>query len=225
MTRSIGVALALAVITCASSGAPSAPAPGHGTQGNADSGAGHKVGPMASPFKEALQRFQREVAATFGKRTGDLKIMPPSEDFPMFPQSIAGLIAFQADAGELQVRGLANKTTVVLAKRNDYGALFQAARAADPAASSAANDVASRIVWLMGREFRLVSELVNYPKYPLPSQVTLPQLERGPQGMVLRFYYLDGRDAHMGAPPLAFRAEIRCSPDYKSAALITSPGP
>ena len=180
---------------------------------------------MASPFKEALQRFQHEVAATYGKRAADLKITPPSEDFLMLPQGIADLIAFQADAGDLQVRGLANKTTVVLAKRNDYGALFQAAHALDPAKSMSATDVAARIVWTMGREYRLVAQLVDYPKYPLPAEVTEPRFERGPQGVVLRFFYNANPQAHMGTPPTPYRAEVRCSADYKSATLVSTPGP
>jgi hypothetical protein len=180
---------------------------------------------MASPFKEALQRFQHEVAATYGKRAGDLKVTPPSEDFLMLPQGIGDLIAFQADAGDLQVRGLANKTTVLLAKRNEYGALFQAAQALDAAKSTAATDVASRIVWLMGRDFQLVAQLTDYRKYPLPAEVTVPRFERGPQGLVLHFFYNANPQAHMGAPPTPFRAEVRCTPDCKSATLVSTPGP
>ena len=103
------------------------------------SGSGASGGALASPFKQAVQRFQHEVAASYGKRAAEPKIIPPSEDVVgIDDQNLADLIAFYATSGELQVRGLASPTTAVLARRDDYGPLFRAARVLDAAASMSA---------------------------------------------------------------------------------------
>jgi hypothetical protein len=226
MTRSTCIALALAVLTCSS-------ARNHGDEASAasgdsvpaaGSGKGSNGGSMASPFKEAQQRFLHEVASAYGKRASDFKINPADETIVGFlEENIADLIAFQATAGELEVRGFASKSAAVVGKRNDYGPLFQAARALDPAAGNAAKDVAARVVWMMGRGFRLVDPLNVYPRRPLPPQVTLPAIERGGQGAVLKFFYVKD-DAMPGAPAAPFAAEVTCSADFK-AALVSNPGP
>lgn len=234
MTRSTCIALAIAVLTCTSSarkaeprdehrgdealagpGDPSAPMPAGG-------GSGSNRGSMASPFKEALQRFQHEVASAYGKRASDLKIMPPSEDILGFlDDNIGDLIAFEATAPDLRVRGFANKTSVVLAKRNEFGPLFQATHALDPGAAAAATEVARRIVFTMGPEYRLIPP-ASYPRNPRPAQLGPPVLEHDAKGAVLRFYYVKD-DPMPGAPATPFVAEVRCSPDFKAALVSTTP--
>jgi len=180
---------------------------------------------MSSPFKDALQRFTSEVAATYGKRPDDLKIIPSSEDIVGFDdQNTGNLIAFEATAPQLRVRGLASKTAVVLAKKGEYGPLFQAAHALDAAKSMSAQDLAARVVWLIGLDTKLVAKVADYPKYPLPDKVTPPTLERNAGGAVLHFYYMLFDSQTPGAPPTPFSAEVKISSDYK-AQLITNPGP
>jgi hypothetical protein len=234
MTRSTCIALAIAVLTCTSSarkaeprdehrgdeaaagsGEPSLPTPAGG-------GTGSNRGSMASPFKAALQRFQHEVASAYGKRASDLKIMPPSEDIIGFlDDNIGDLIAFEATAPELRVRGFASKDAVVLAKRNEFGPLFQAAHALDPGAAAAATDVARRIVFALGPEYRLIPP-ASYPRSPKPAQLGPPSLQHDAQGAVLRFYYVKD-DPMPGAPATPFAAEVKCSADYKAALVSTSP--
>lgn len=178
---------------------------------------------MSSPFKEALQRFQHEVASAYGKRVADLKIIPPSEDIVGFTdQNLGDLIAFQASASDLQVRGFASKAAVVLAKRNDYGALFRAAHALDPGATpSLATDLAARIIWMMGADHRLIPP-ASYPRNPRPAQLGPPSIQHDANGAVLHFYYVKD-DPTPGAPATPFVAEIKCSPDYKAALVSTTP--
>jgi hypothetical protein len=225
MTRSTCIALALAVLTCSS-------ARNHGDEASAASGdsvpaAGSGKGsnggpPMASAFKEAQQRFLHEVASAYGKRAGDLKIMPPSEDIVGFlDDNIGDLIAFEVTAPDLRVRGFASKTAVVLAKKNDFGPLFQAARAMDPSATAAATEVARRIVFALGVGYRLIPP-ASYPRQPLPPQLGPPVLSHEGGGATLRFYYVKD-DPMPGAPGTPFVGEVKCGSDYKAALVSTSP--
>jgi hypothetical protein len=180
---------------------------------------------MSSPFKAALQRFQGDVASAYGRPAADLKIVPSSEDVVGFDdQNTGDLIAFEATAGDLRVRGFANTTAVVLAKTGELGPLFQAAHALDAAASLSAQDLAARIVWMIGPDTQLVANVADYPRYPLPAAVAPPSLERTSGGAALHFYYILFDSHTMGAPPTGMTADVTCSPGYH-AALVTSPGP
>ncbi len=210
-----GVALVVALAGCSSSSSQADPAAGNPGNGAA----------MSNPFKQALQRFQREVASAYGKRAGDLKIMPPSDDVVGFDDQKTGdLIPFEATAPGLRVRGFANKTAVVLARSGELGPLFEAAHALDPARSLSAQDLAARIVWMLGPEFRLVANAADYPKAPVPPGVGPPALERSGGGAVLRFFVLQDDHSLPGSPPTKLAAEVACSSSYK-AKLVTSPGP
>ena len=177
-----------------------------------------------SSFNDALKKFTSEVAAAYGKRPAELQVTPPSEDIVGFDdENLGDLIAFQTVVGGARVRGFANKSAAVLAKKNDYAALFQAAHALDAAKSLPAPDIASRIVWMMGGANRLVANVTDYPTRPLPAQVTPPTIERTAAGAVLHFFYTEPGQP-VGAPSSPFAAEVRVSADYK-AQLTTHPGP
>jgi hypothetical protein len=211
-----GISVGIALTSCKVSASPGEPPAGANKASNG--------GAMSSPFKAALQRFTGDVASVHGKRAADLKVVPPSEDVVGFDdQNTGDLIAFEATSGDLRVRGFANKTAAVLVKRGELGPLFQAAHALDAAKSLPAQDLAARLVWMMGPDYRLVAQVADYPKYPVPPQIAPPSIERKAGGAVLHFYYVQ-LDTHMGAPATAWSAEVKCSPAYK-AALVTSPGP
>jgi hypothetical protein len=217
-----GVALTIALASCSSSSSQAdphneAPVPAGGKSGNGAA--------VSSSFKQALQRFTTEVASTYGKRAADLKILPASEDVVGFDdQNTGDLIGFEATAPSLRVRGFASKSAVVLAKKGEFGPLLQAAHALDAKASLSAQDLAARIVWLIGPDTKLVANVADYPRYPVPDKVAPPAIERNAGGAVLHFYYIQF-DSHLpGAPPTPFRAEVKCSPNYQ-ATLVTSPGP
>lgn len=177
-----------------------------------------------SSFNDALKKFTSEVAAAYGKKPAELQVTPPSEDVVGFDaENLGDLIAFQTVVGRERVRGFANKSAAVLAKKNDYAALLQAAHALDATTSLPALDIASRIVWMMGGASRLVTSVTDYPTRPLPTQVTPPAIQRTGTGAILRFFYTEPGQP-VGAPSTPFIAEVRVSADYH-AQLTTRPGP
>jgi hypothetical protein len=221
MNRSTCIALAIALFTCSS-------ARNHGEEASAagepaaGSGKGSNGGSMSSPFKQAQQRFQHDVAAAYGKRATDLKITPPSEDVVGFlDDNIGDLIAFEATAPDLRVRGFASKDAVVLAKSNDFGPLFKAARALEPSSTNAATEVARRIVFALGPGHRLIPP-ASYPRNPRPPDLGPPVLKLEGGGAVLRFYYVKD-DPMPGAPATPFVAEVKCSADFMAALVSSAP--
>jgi hypothetical protein len=199
-------------------------------------------GAMASPFQAARERFGHDVAGAYGKRAKDLRITPQGEDYVGFPESIGELIGFVARDGDLQVRGLASSATVVLARGNDYGPLFRAARVLDQSAPSfggaaargqapvvdaatavPAEALAARVVWLMGMEYRLTPPN-TYPRHPPPADFGPPALTRDGGSVALRFYYIKD-DPIPGAPGTPFLAEIKYSPEGRAALVTTQLAP
>jgi hypothetical protein len=164
------------------------------------------------------------VAGAYGKRAKDLTITPQGEDHVGFPESIGELIGFVARDGDLQVRGLASSATVVLARGNDYGPLFRAARVLDQSAPAMpAEALAARVVWLMGVEYRLTPPN-TYPRHPPPADFGPPALTRDGGRVALRFYYIKD-DPMPGAPGTPFLAEIKYSPEGKAALVTTQLAP
>jgi hypothetical protein len=212
MSRSWIAAALAALAWCLAGSTPSSRADSH-----------HTAEAAMSSFDDALKKFTAEAAAAYGKQPADLQIMPPSEHIIGFiDENLGDLIAFQATSGELKIRGFANKRAAVLGKNNEYGALFQAAHALDPAKALPATEIAARIVWMLGPGHKLVTPTTPYPKYPVPPEVSPPVLEHRGNTATLRFYYLTF--GMPGAPPAPTAAEVKVSTDYK-AQLTTQPGP
>jgi len=176
-----------------------------------------------SSFNDALKNFTAEITANYGKPS---EIAPSAEDVTGYDdENLGDLIAFEAVVKGSEIRGFANKTGVVLAKKNEYGLLFQAAHALDANKSLPAEDIARRMVWMMGSAVnKLVDARTKYPKYPVPAGVGPATIERHGNSATLRFFFLAFDLKVPNSIPNAFAAEVKVSADYK-AQLTTRPGP
>jgi hypothetical protein len=207
MNQFVFIALALGALSCTSN-APKVAAP---------------ATRAPSAFEQARDRLKGEVARVYGRRVTELKITPASADVVGFEeQDLGELRGFEVSARELRVRGFSSTKEAVLLKQGELGPLFRAAHALDAATALPAPELAARVVWLIGPDHRLLADLADYPRYPLPPDVTLPSWERHAGVTVLHFFYLED-DLH-GGPATSIRAEVRCTSDYK-AALSTSLAP
>jgi hypothetical protein len=167
-------------------------------------------------FQAALTAFRDEVAAQYQTDGAALQIIPSSESVKGLDEAaLPGLLAFQTSVERKPVRGWVDGAgTVVLAKKENFGPVMRAADGMDAA------DVAARIVWAYGTDYKLLAGVTDWGTAKPSDGFAAPHLDTAGDHKVLVFWmYVFGK----GGSKVPKIATVDVAPDFTATITLAKP--
>ena len=222
------ISLALTLLVTACSGGQSQQQDNHEEDSAGEAHAAPASGAKMSDFQRALKSFRQAAAQRLKQPENKLRVVPDAENQVGLPDAaLPPFIAFQADAEDQIIRGLASPggevALVWREKIENLGPLLAAAHALDPKRALSAVEIAKRIVWLHGPGWTLIaSGHGTWRASAPPADLAEPSLKSAGDGSAeLRFLV---NEAGGSGVVLGHQFTIRIEPGYKATATMTRVG-
>lgn len=176
---------------------------------------------MPAGFTKAHASFREHIAQTLGVGVDDVQLGPAYEEAGnQFEHTVGrawGFRGFRKDDPPQSVQGWATADGTVVTREQNLGVLFEQAGVWTDAPKLTAAELAERLVWSMGMEYRVFVE----PSSGAP----VPALQVGEDGAGTLVFFVSYKQAGPGGagggPEQHYKATVTLTPDHKATLEMT----